>query len=214
MTRNTEDMLLVVTELFYGSGYGVTTMQDIAQTLHLRESHVHALLGSRDDMLWAIVSRIGRLFLDQARSVPRTVSPAEQLHLLIHRYLEVVAQDRIAVAVFLRDWIFLEGKRRNELQSMRETFDSYFYRVIDAGARTHMFQVPDPSLAYLFVLSALHWTHQWFQASDALAFVQLADRYSLLLLRALCSDQNVPLQGALAYLYNHDIQEDTEGISE
>ncbi|GCE24853.1 TetR family transcriptional regulator [Dictyobacter alpinus] len=209
--RTKDEQWSLVVNLFGDNGYRSTSMRDIARTLDLSEAHVHALLGSKEDMLWHIVSRVARLFLSQARTVPRSISPAEQLHLLIYRHLELVSQDKDYVLVFLRDWTLLDDIHRQEVQSMRETYDAYFYRVIDAGVKEGIFNVPDTLLACLFVLSALQWTHQWFTASDALTFVQLVDQYSAFILRALCSDYTLPLDGAMAYLYHQGDQTEQGG---
>ncbi|GCE03155.1 TetR family transcriptional regulator [Dictyobacter aurantiacus] len=206
--RNKEELWTIVAKQFGDKGYQGTTMRDIARVLEMSEAHVVGLLGTRDEMLWHIVSRVAGLFLTQARTVPRTISPAEQLHLLIYRHLEVVSQDRDHVSVFLRDWVFLDDVRRQEIQAMRETYDAYFYRVVVAGVKEKVFRVSDSLLACLFVLSALQWTHQWFNASDALTFTRLADQYSVLLLNALRSDYVVPLDGAIDYLYQKEEQPD------
>lgn len=204
--RSKAEMLGIVADLFVQCGYNGTTMREVAQALEMREIHLYPLLGTKENMLWEIVARIGRLFLTQARSVPRSISPAEQLHLLIYRHLEVVAQDRAQVQVFLHDWKFLGAEQRDEIQVMRETYDSYFYRVIEAGVKEGIFQVADTLLACLLVLSALHWTHQWFSGNDAFTFVRLADQYSMLLMRTLCLGYDVSVTGALPYLYTRDEQ--------
>ncbi|GHO86128.1 TetR family transcriptional regulator [Dictyobacter formicarum] len=206
--HNKEELWPIVAKLFGDNGYQGTAMRDIARALEMSEAHVTGLLGTRDEMLWHIVARVAGLFLTQARTVPRTISPAEQLHLLIYRHLEVVSQDREHVRVFLRDWIFLNEAHRQEIQAMRETYDAYFYRVIVAGIKEKAFRVPDSLLACLFVLSALQWTHQWFNASDVLTFTRLADQYSALVLNALGSDHIVPLDGAIDYLYQKEEQPD------
>lgn len=208
--RTKEEQWLLVVNLLGTYGYRGTSMRDIARTLDLSEAHIHTLLGSKEDILWHIVSRVARLFLTQARTVPRSISPAEQLHLLIYRHLEVIAQDKDYVLVFLRDWALLDDIHRQEIQSMRETYDSYFYRVIDAGVKEGLFDVPDTLLACLFVLSALQWTHQWFTANDALTFTQLTDQYSKLILRALCAGYTVPLDGAMRYLYHKEDQSEVD----
>ncbi|GCE16859.1 TetR family transcriptional regulator [Dictyobacter kobayashii] len=198
----------MVVKLFSDQGYRGTAMRDIARTLELSEAHVTSLFGTREDMLWHIVSRAAGLFLTQARTVPRTISPAEQLHLLVYRHLEVVSQDREYVLVFLRDWLFLDDVHRQEIQALRETYEAYFYRVIVAGVKEEVFRVPDTLLACLFVLSALQWTHQWFSTKDVLTFTRMADQYSALILSALCSGYAVPLDGAIAYLYQKEEQPD------
>jgi TetR/AcrR family transcriptional regulator, cholesterol catabolism regulator len=183
--RNKSEMLAIVASLVHERGYHGTTMREIAKSLDMREAHLYALLGSKEDILWEIIVRVAQLFLAQARSIPREIPLLEQLRLLIYKHLEMIVQEQDNVTICTRDWMLLDAERCTEIQALRESYESYFYRVISEGRNRGLFQISDAQIACIFVLSALNWTQPWPLAIDAANLPAFAEQYTLLMCRAL-----------------------------
>ena len=68
-------------------------------------------------------------------------------------------------------------------------YEASFRRVIEEGIQQGVFHVEDAVLASIFVLSALNWTYQWFRPDGPMSIEQLADQYTVFIMRTLQGGQ-------------------------
>ena len=179
------DILTRAEELFSERGYHGASMRELARMLDLREASLYAHITSKEEMLWETVSRAADQFLAQAEAIPQTLSLEEQLALLVRGHLRVIAYERHCATVFFHEWQFLGPALRRKAKARRDAYESYFYVLIERGARQGLFQVSNPRLATLFVLSALNWTYQWLHVEEVVSVERLTDQYVGLILSAL-----------------------------
>lgn len=171
--------------LFSDAGYHVTSMRDLARAVNLQGGSLYAHIESKEDVLWEIVNAAADQFLAGAAAVPEELPPAERLACLIESHISIMAREIRHATVFFHEWRFLSPERREQVQSRRDEYESYFMRVIEDGAERGVFQIESPRLATLFVLSALNWTYQWYDPAGKLAPDELARQYTGLVLNAL-----------------------------
>jgi len=183
--RAKTDILAVAGDLFSERGYHATSMRELAETLGLRSASLYTHIASKEEILWEIVNQVADQFLAQAEAVPRDIPPDAQLALLVHGHLEVIDDALHFATVFFQEWKFLEPVLRNKIKARRDLYEGYFHRVIDEGTKQDVFYLVDTRLATLFVLSVLNWTYQWFGHDGSLTIEQLADQYTIFILRAL-----------------------------
>jgi AcrR family transcriptional regulator len=183
------DIITIAGDLFSERGYHGTSMRDLAKMLDLQGASLYSHVKSKEEMLWAIVSRAAQEFRAQAEEVPRDVSPEQQMRLLVHGHLSVIARELPYATVFFHEWKFLEPSLKDKVKELRDAYESHFRRVIEEGVEQGVFQVEDTRVATLFVLSALNWTYQWFHPDGELTMQQLADSYCALIMRALKGQQ-------------------------
>lgn len=180
------EMLQVVASLFKEQSYHGTALTEIGRALDLSDTTVNALLGTKQDMLWEVTSRVANLLLTHVRSIPRTIPAIGQFRMLIYRHMEVVTNEHNYVVVFNRDWMFLDAERRKEIQAQRTSYEGYLCRIIDEGVQQGSLYAPDEYAACSFILNSLQWSVPWDLSVDTAAFALQTQRYCLFLQRALC----------------------------
>ena len=184
MDRRTE-ILTTAGNLFRERGYHATSMRDIAGALELRGSSLYAHISSKEEMLREIVDHAADAFLAQANCVEGTLAPDKRLRTLIRGHLEVIAQELPRATVFFHEWKFLSDEYKAQITERRDAYECHFRKAIEEGARSGVFQVEDPKLATLFVLSSLNWTYQWFHEGGKLSLEDLTEKYTALIFNAL-----------------------------
>src|SRR5215217_7906487 len=93
-------------------------------------------------------------------AIPDDLRPAEKIRLALRSHLRAVAAQLDVATVFVQEWRYLEGDRREEILGER---------------RSDL----DDATAALLALSAANWAYTWLQAGRDTD--ELADRfYSLL----------------------------------
>ena len=184
MTRR-QEILDTAGDLFQRNGYHATSMREIARNVQLQGSSLYAHIQSKEELLRSIVHEAADTFLAAARGVDASLPPPERLRGLVHAHLGVI-RDRLPHAtVFFHEWAHLPPELRRELVERRDAYQRIFRDTVDAGVESGSFDVEDPALATLFVLSSLNWTYQWLDPAGRLPLDTLAARYASLLLGAL-----------------------------
>jgi len=135
------------------------------------------------------VSRGANEFLASASAVPQDIPIEEQMELLVRGHLGVIAHKLHDATVFFQEWKFLDASRRTTITEQRNIYEASFRRAIEEGIRQGIFHVEDAALASIFVLSALNWTYQWFRPDGPMSIEQLADHYTMFIMRTLQGGQ-------------------------
>lgn len=171
--------------LFSESGYHTTSMRDLARAVNLQGGSLYSHISSKDEVLFAIVSRAADEFLGAAASVSPELPPDRRLAALIQGHLRVMAREIRLATVFFQDWRYLSPERREIIARRRDEYEAYFRETIELGAESGIFQVESSGLASIFVLSTLNWTYQWYDPEGKLSPDGLARQYTRMLLGAL-----------------------------
>ena len=115
------DILTTARNLFSERGYHGTSMRELAKSLDLKGATLYSHIHSKEEMLWEIVSMAAEQFLAQARSVPSTLPPEEQLSRLERLSL---LRDRLDSPRSVED-ILRQLKHDRVLQKMAEALKDY-----------------------------------------------------------------------------------------
>ena len=99
--------------------------------------------------------------------------------------MEVIAEELPHATVFFHEWKFLSPDLKENITARRDAYERRFRDIIEAGVREGLFEVEDPKLATLFVLSSLNWTYQWFHKDGELSLSELTGKYTTLIFSAL-----------------------------
>jgi AcrR family transcriptional regulator len=96
-------------------------------------------------------------------------------------HLRVVAEQLDVATVFVREWRYLEGDRRDEILAERRRYEERFRALFREGRELGELRTDlDDSAAALVALSAMNWAYTWLapgRDTDA-----LADRFRALLI--------------------------------
>src|SRR5919204_274005 len=105
----------------------------------------------------------------------------EKIRLALRSHLAVVAEQLDVATVFVQEWRYLEGDRRDEIVAERRRYEERIRALFREGRdlgelRTDL----DDATAALLLLSAANWAYTWLQAGEDTD--ALADRFFGLLL--------------------------------
>ncbi len=184
-----EQIREVAGSLFSERGYHATTVRGIARELNLQGGSLYAHIASKEDVLWEIVERAAREFLERVAPIAsERGSASERLTRMIAEHVRIVAGHTSDATVFFHEWRFLGGERRQRVIEQRDAYEAAFRKVISEGVRSGEFRPADPKLAALAVLSTVNWTYQWYRPGGELAPDEVAAGFADLLLRGLCKE--------------------------
>jgi len=172
--RRTE-LTRAAARLFAEKGYHGTSIGDLAEALGVQKGSVYAHIESKADLLWEVAREGAAAFHDALDTVPDEGPVLERIRAALRAHLRVVAEQLDVATVFVREWRYLEGERRDAFLGERRR--ALFREGREHGElRTDL----DDAAAALLALSAANWAYTWLRP-DADTDV-LADRFTALLL--------------------------------
>jgi TetR/AcrR family transcriptional regulator, cholesterol catabolism regulator len=109
-------------------------------------------------------------------AVPDDLRPAEKIRLALRSHLRVVADQLDVATVFVQEWRYLEGERREEILGERRRYEERIRALFRDGRDLGELRSDlDDAAAALLALSAVNWAYTWLQAGRDTD--ELADRF-------------------------------------
>src|ERR671939_1285651 len=179
-TRRTE-LTRTAARLFAEKGYHGTSIGDLAQALGVQKGSLYAHIESKADLLWEVAREGSAAFHAALDAVPEEGPAPERIRLALRAHLRVVSEQLDVATVFVREWRYLEGERREEILAERRRYQERFRALFREGRELGELRTDlDEATATLLALSAANWAYTWLQPGRPTD--ELADRfYSLLI---------------------------------
>ncbi len=170
--------------LFAEKGYHGTSIGDLAEAMGVQKGSLYAHIESKADLLWDVAREGANAFHAALDGVPDDVPATEKIRLALRAHLRVVADQLDVATVFIREWRYLDGERREEFVAERRRYEERFRALFRegrelGGLRTDL----DDATATLLALSAANWTYTWLRPETDTD--ELADRFYAMLLEGI-----------------------------
>jgi AcrR family transcriptional regulator len=181
MSARRTELTREAARLFAEKGYHGTSIGDLAKALGVQKASLYAHIESKQDLLYETMRDGAAAFHAALDEIPDELPATEKIRLALRGHLRVVAAQLDVATVFVREWRYLEGGRREEILAERrryeERFRSFFREGRELGElRTDL----DEASAALLALSAANWAYTWLQSGRDTD--DLADRFFTILL--------------------------------
>jgi TetR/AcrR family transcriptional regulator, cholesterol catabolism regulator len=167
--------------LFAEKGYHGTSIGDLAEAMGVQKGSLYAHIASKQDLLYETMREGAAAFHAALDAVDERLPATEKIRLALRGHLRVVAEQLDVATVFVREWRYLDGERRDEILDERRRYEERFRALFREGRELGELRTDlDESAAALVVLSAANWAYTWLQPgrdTDA-----LADRFYALLI--------------------------------
>jgi TetR/AcrR family transcriptional regulator, cholesterol catabolism regulator len=180
MTTRRSQLTREAARLFAEKGYHGTSIGDLAQAMGVQKGSLYAHIKSKQDLLYETMREGADAFHAALDAIPENLPPTEKIRLALRGHLRVVAEQLDVATVFVREWRYLEGERRDEILDERRRYEERIRALFRegrelGGLRTDL----DDATAALLSLSAANWAYTWLQPGRDTD--ELADRFYALL---------------------------------
>ena len=150
--------------LFAEKGYHGTSIGDLAKAMGVQKGSLYAHISSKEDLLYEAMREGADAFHAALDGIPDDLPATEKIRLALRGHLRVVAEQLDVATVFMREWRYLEGDRRDEILAERRRYEDRVRALFRegrelGGLRTDL----DDATAALLTLSAANWAYTWLQ---------------------------------------------------
>jgi AcrR family transcriptional regulator len=179
-----EDLAREAARLFAEKGYHGTSIGALADAIGVQKGSLYAHIDSKHDLLYETMRDGADAFHAALDAIPDRLRATEKIRLALRAHLHVVAEQLDVATVFVREWRYLEGERREEIVAERRRYEERIRALFREGRELGELRTDlDDATAALLTLSAANWAYTWLQAGRDTD--ELADRFYALLVEGM-----------------------------
>ena len=137
-------------------------MGDLAVAMGVQKGSLYSLTDSKQELLYETMREGASAFHAGLDALPDGAGAAERIRLALRAHLRVVAEQLDLATVFIREWRYLDGVRREEIVSERRRYEERLRALFREGRERGELRTDlDDAAAALLVLSAANWAYTW-----------------------------------------------------
>lgn len=178
-------VLRMAAKLFNKQGFHATSLDEVAEQLHVTKPTLYHYVRSKDEILFECV-KAGLQMMREAIASRSAAggSALDQLEAGMRAYTRIVTQDFGMCLIRIGEDPLPEAGRR-ELRRLKRAIDLEFRHLIAACVAEGSLRSVDPKLAAFTLAGALSWVGRWYRPGGPLGVDQIADTCCDLLLSGL-----------------------------
>src|SRR5690242_916242 len=109
--------------LFAEKGYHGTSMGDLAAAMGVQKGSLYAHTDSKQDLLYETMREGADAFHGALDAIDERLPAPERIRLALRAHLRIVAEQLDVATVFVREWRYLIGDRRDEILRERRLYE-------------------------------------------------------------------------------------------
>jgi AcrR family transcriptional regulator len=184
--ENKRDAVLrAAARLFSEKGFHETSLELVADELHITRPTVYYYVKSKEEILFECV-RIALEMIEQAAQAVagRGGSAADQLMAVMHKYAEIIMMEFGMCLVRVGEDP-LPPESRRKLRKLQSNIDHRIRSLIAQGIKEKAFGPVDPKLAAFAVAGALNSIARWYRPAGELKPDQIAGQFVEMMINSL-----------------------------
>ena len=181
MSTRRAELTRAAARLFAQKGYHGTSVGDLAEALGLQKGSLYTHIDSKADLLWEVAREGAEAFHAALDALPEDGPVLDRIRAALRAHLRVVAEQLDIATVFVREWRYLEGERREQFVAERRRYEERIRALFREGREVGELRTDlDDGTAALLALSAANWAYTWLRPGADTD--ELADRFTAQLL--------------------------------
>jgi TetR/AcrR family transcriptional regulator, cholesterol catabolism regulator len=162
MSTRKSELTRQAARLFAEKGYHGTSIGDLAEAMGVQKGSLYAHIDSKADLLWEVARDGAAAFHSGLDGIPDELKATEKIRFALRAHLRVLAEQLDVGTVFIREWRYLDGRRREEFLAERRRYEERFRSLFREGRELGELRTDlDDSSATLLALSAANWAYTW-----------------------------------------------------
>ncbi len=177
-------ILETAARIFCEKGFDKASMGDVSSAIGLTKAGVYHHIGSKEELLFAIMSYGMDLFEDKVlKRVMAIRDPLERLRATIRGHVLLITRDRPKeITVILHESNALKGRYRERINARKRRYVRFLQKTFREVVRSGAARRIDPGVAAFAMLGMINWIYQWYRPGGRLGEEELADALTDLLL--------------------------------
>lgn len=188
-TDRAREIQRVAADLFFASGFEATSTRQIAQALHMTSASLYYHYPDKEQILFELVcSTMEQLIAGVQAVLSKEHAPERRLAGLVAHHVALHGLRPKEATLGETELRSLTGTRRDEVQRMRDSYETLLVKVLDSGVRAGRFSVPDIKLTAYCILAQSTNVGIWYRQAGPLSLEEIAAIHAEVALRIAAAD--------------------------
>ncbi|WP_344315542.1 TetR/AcrR family transcriptional regulator [Fodinicola feengrottensis] len=181
-----EQIVRAAVRLFAERGFHATGIRQLAEQAGINSSTLYHYMGTKEDLLFRIVQDSSKRLIEAARQLTaRELDPPAAICGLVQIHVWSHATYSAETAVVDNELRALDKPRREAAVRLRDRYEAFWSKTVEAGCARGDFRVPDRRIARLGILQMCSGVAQWYSPSGKLSLRDLVAAHAQMVLGAL-----------------------------
>src|SRR5207248_4649614 len=123
MSARRSELTRQAARLFAQKGYHGTSVGDLAEAMGVQKGSLYAHIDSKQDLLYETMRDGAAAFHGALDAIDERLPTTEKIRLALRSHLRIVAEQLDVATVFVQEWRYLEGARRDEIVEERRRYE-------------------------------------------------------------------------------------------
>lgn len=153
--------------LFHTNGYGGTTLDQVAERLHVTKPFLYSYFRNKGDILAAICEIGIRESLEALEEAEGKADTAvEQLRLTLIRVAEIIIERHEYIVVYQREMMYLDRVRAQQILRLRHEFDSRIAKLVERAQQEGAITLADAPAMSVWMGGLLSWLPNFYRPTS------------------------------------------------
>ncbi|HUS85503.1 MAG TPA: TetR/AcrR family transcriptional regulator [Anaerolineales bacterium] len=180
------DIIQAAAQIFRQKGYHGTSMQDIADAVHLQKASLYHHISGKQEILVDILDRALDLLIEDIETVAKSdIKPEEKVLQAMQAYVGRLTEDTDLAAVLMQEHRSLADDLQDAHIARRDRLESLWRQIIKEGIKSGDFRHTDEVIATFALLGVLNWMITWYQPGGRLSAQEIANQFGDIFLNGL-----------------------------
>ncbi|WP_218511663.1 TetR/AcrR family transcriptional regulator [Variovorax sp. dw_308] len=176
-------VLDVASQLFYEAGYSKTSIDAIADQLHVTKPFIYYHFDSKADILAGVCGRTTAFVAELAEEAANSKgSPRQRLGDLVRNMTLRIIEGRVYLAVYFREEKHLPEEAQIALAGYRRRFDQAMRALLQQGVDAKEFKLGHIAVAEQAITGMTTWVFNWYRPDRRLSAEDIAENMAQLTL--------------------------------
>lgn len=159
-----DEILDAAIEAFAEGGYHGTSMEDIARIVGVRKRALYHYFTSKDELLFEILKQPTEVMIERLGEISSSADrPTEKLRQAFFLHIATMAEHLDELKVLLSETKYLKARRRKQIVSLRDRYESLFRKIIREGMDSGELRPLDVKLVTFSLMGIGNWINQWYR---------------------------------------------------
>jgi AcrR family transcriptional regulator len=185
------DIIQAAAQIFRQKGYHGTSMQDIADAVHLQKASLYHHVSGKQEILVDILDRALDLLIEDIEAVAKSeIKPEEKVRQAMQAYVGRLTEDTDLAAVLMQEHRSLADDLHAAHIDRRDRLESIWREILREGTKSGDFRPTDEVITTFAILGVLNWMISWYQPGGRLSAEEIANQFGDIFLIGLRSGRD------------------------
>ena len=179
MSLTKQEIIVTAAALFNEKSFSATSVQDIADALHVTKAALYYYVSSKEEILYEIFDQTMTTAELRLKKLLERDLPVEELFRgFIYNQIMAYIDEMPNITIFFTETANLLPENRKSLNDRRRKYEDVIVGILEDGIGKNYFRKVDVRPALYGIIGMCNWLYHWYKPEGRLKPEDIADLYT------------------------------------